>query len=127
MAVTYDFTPQALDLVTNPSKGGNNVVGDLESVAQLKAFVITVRSTSDTSNTAVDLSGADGEHGSLYDLILRELQPLMAFAANDTSGVIHAIMDGHAVDADSIAVRLANFDGVGTDTAVTLGTSITVA
>lgn len=119
MAVTYDFTPQTTT--------GDNVVGTLESVAQLKAFVITVRSTSDTSNTAVDLRAVDGVHGSLYDLILRELQPLMAFAVDDASGVIHAVMDGHAVDADSIGVRLANLDGVGTDTAVTLGTSITVA
>lgn len=115
---TYDFTPV---------NGGDNAVGTLEAVAQHKAFVITVRSTSDSSNTAVDLRANDAAHGSLYDLILRELQPLMAFAVDAGTGVIHVIMDGHAVDAASIATRLANFDGVGTDTAVTLGTSITVA
>lgn len=128
MAVTYDFTPQALDLVQNPSEGGNNVVGTLESVAQLSMFVIGIDSDSDNTNDApVDLRAVDGVHGSLYDLILRELQPLMAFAVDDASGVIHVVMDGHAVDADSIAVRLANLDGVGTDTTVTAASSFTVA
>lgn len=115
---TYDVTPV---------NGGANAVGTLESVAQHKAFLITVRSTSNGDNTAVDLRANDAAHGSLYDLILRELQPLMAFAADAGTGVIHVIMDGHGVDATSIAARLAGFDGVGSDTAVALGTSITVA
>jgi len=116
---TYDFTP---------ANGGANVVGTLESVAQLKAFVIGVDSDSDGSDDApVDLRAVDGAHGSLYDLILRELQPLMAFAPDGATGVIHVIMDGHAVDAASIKARLANLSGIGTDTTVTLGTAITVA
>lgn len=118
MAVTFDFTPV---------NGGANAVGTLESVAQLAAYVITVRSTSNSSNTAVDLRGVDAAHGSLYDLILRELQPLMAFAADANTGVIHVIVDGHANTAASIAARLEQLNGIGTDTAVTLGTSITVA
>ena len=116
---TYDLTP---------ANGGANVVGTLESVAQLKAFVIGVDSDSDGSDDApVDLRAVDGAHGSLYDLILRELQPLMAFAPDGATGVIHVIMDGHAVDAASIKARLANLSGIGTDTTVTLGTAITVA
>jgi len=116
---TYDFTP---------ANGGANVVGTLESVAQLKAFVIGVDSDSDGSDDApVDLRAVDGAHGSLYDLILRELQPLMAYAPDGATGVIHVIMDGHAVDAASIKARLANLSGIGTDTTVTLGTAITVA
>ena len=116
---TYDFTP---------ANGGANVVGTLESVAQLKAFVIGVDSDSDGSDDApVDLRAVDGAHGSLYDLILRELQPLMAFAPDGATGVIHVIMDGHAVDAASIKARLAALSGIGTDTSVTAGTSITVA
>ena len=51
----------------------------------------------------------------------------MAFAANANTGVIHAIMDGHGVDATSIAARLAGLDGIGIDTAVALGTAITVS
>jgi hypothetical protein len=115
---TYDVTP---------ANGGANAVGSLEAVAQHKAFLITVRSTADGSNTAVDLRAVDAAHGSLYDLILRELQPVMAFAADANTGVIHAIMDGHGVDATSIAARLAGLDGIGIDTAVALGTAITVS
>ena len=123
MAVTFDFTPV---------NGGTNAVGTLESVVQLKAFIITIK---DDSNTAVDLRDEDGAHGSAYDLILREVQPLMAFAPNGDTGVIHVIVDGHAVDADTLQIRLrALVAGLGlggtaatNDTTVALGTSITVA
>jgi len=119
MAVTYDFTP---------ANGGTNAVGTLESVVQLKAFVIGLDSASDgTDDAPIDLRAVDGAHGSLYDLILRELQPLMAFAPNGDTGVMHVIMDGHAVTAASIKARLVQFNGVGTDTTVTQGTAITVA
>ena len=116
---TYDFTPV---------NGGDNAVGTLESVAQLKAFVIGFDADSDgTDDNPIDLRANDGAHGSLYDLILRELQPLMAHAPNDDTGVLHVIMDGHAVTAASIEARMEALDGVGTDTTVTEGTSITVA
>ena len=120
---TYDFTP---------ANGGDNAVGTLESVAQLKAFVIGLDSDSDgTDDAPIDLRAIDGAHGSMYDLILRELQPLMAFAPDGATGVIHVIMDGHGVDAASIKARIiALSDGTtdfGTDTSVTEGTSLTVA
>jgi len=116
---TYDFTPV---------NGGDNAVGTLESVAQLKMFVIGIDADSDgTDDNPVDLRAVDAAHGSTYDLILRELQPLMAFAVNDASGVIHVVMDGHGVDATSIARRLAALDGIGTDTSVTAASSFTVA
>ena len=51
----------------------------------------------------------------------------MYFVPSAASGYIHVIMDGHSVDATSIAARIEHLDGVGTDTTVTLGTSITVA
>lgn len=108
--------------------GGDNVVGTLESVAQLKAFVIGFDSASDgTDDAPIDLRANDGAAGSLYDLVLQELQPLMAFAPDGATGVMHVIMDGHAVSAASIERRVEALDGVGTDTTVTLGTSITVA
>ena len=116
---TYDFTPV---------NGGDNAVGTLESVAQLKAFVIGIDSASDgTDDAPVDLRAVDAEHGSTYDLILRELQPLMAHAPDGATGVIHVIMDGHGVDAASIAARLATLSGIGTDTSVTEGTAIVVS
>lgn len=124
MAATLD--------VTSLATGGTNAVGTLESVAQLKAFIITIK---DDSNTAIDLRANDAAYGSNYDLILREIQPLMAYAPNDNSGVIHVVVDGHAVDATSLQARLrALVVGLGlgstvagNDTTVTLGTSIVVA
>jgi hypothetical protein len=118
MAATYDVT-----LAT----GGTNTVGTLESVAQLQAFIITVKNDSDT---AVDLRANDGAYGSLYDLILREVQPLMAFAPNDATGVIRVIVDGHAVDAATLQLRIRNIASAtpsANDSTVTLGTSFTVA
>jgi hypothetical protein len=115
---TYDFTP---------ANGGANVVGTLESTVQLKAFIITVK---DDSNTAVDLRANDGAHGSLYDLILREVQPLMAFAPDGATGVIHIIADGHAVDAATLQIRvrqIASATPSANDSTVTLGTSFVVS
>jgi hypothetical protein len=118
MAVTYDVTP---------ANGGANAVGTLETTAQINGYLIAVKSTSNGDNTAVDLSANDGATGSLYDLILRELSPLMAHAVNDTSGVMSIIVDNHANTADSIAARLEALDGVGTDTTVTAASSFAVA
>ncbi len=123
MAATYDFTPV---------NGGSKTVGTLESYAQLKTFIITIK---DDSNTAIDLRNYDGAYGSEYELIIREIQPLLAFAPNGSTGVIHVVVDGHAVDADSLQARLRALVvglGLGTtvagnDTTVALGTSFTVA
>jgi hypothetical protein len=118
MAVTYDVTP---------ANGGANAVGTLETTAQINGYLIAVKSTSNGDDTAVDLSANDGATGSLYDLILRELSPLMAHAVADTSGVMSIIVDNHANTADSIAARLEALDGVGTDTTVTAASSFAVA
>jgi len=118
MAATYDFTPV---------NGGANEVGTLESVVQLKAIIITVK---DDSDTAVDLRDEDGVHGSMYDLILREVQPLMAFAPDGDTGVIHAIVDGHAIDAATLQTRvrqIASATPANNDSTVAVGTSFTVA
>jgi len=118
MAVTYDVTP---------ANGGANAVGTLETTAQLQGYLITVRSTSNGDNTAVDLRANDGASGSLYDLILRELSPMLAHATNDGNGTMSVIMDGHHNTAASIAARIEALDGVGTDTAVAAASSFAVA
>ena len=119
MAVTYDVTP---------ANGGANAVGTLETTAQIQGFLISLDSDSDGSDDApIDLSSNDGATGSLYDLILRELSPLMAHAVNDASGVMSVIMDGHANTAASIKARLVALDGVGTDTTVEAAASFAVA
>jgi len=123
MAATYDVTP---------ANGGANTVGTLESVANLKAFLITVKND---SNTAIDLRANDGAYGSNYELILRELQPVMAHATNDANGTISVIMDGHNQTAAALQERMRNIVvglGLGTavsanDTSVAEGTSFAVA
>lgn len=96
--------------------------GTLRTVAQLKAFVIDV---------GADLQAQDDGADEAVEQVIREVQPLMYYAVSDTSGVIHVIVDGHAVDADTLQARIRNMDtGSGyrfNAATVTLGTSITVA
>ena len=114
MAATYDVTPV---------NGGANVAGTIESVAQLAAYKVTV---GDGAGGTVQLDGVDGAHGSVYDMILRELQPLMAFAPTGTGGVLNIIVDGHANTAASLLSRLEAIDGVGNDSTVEAAAGITV-
>ena len=74
--------------------------GALVSVYQQKAIIITVKGAS----TAVDLQELDDGIDELVSLVVKEVQPLMYYTPTDASGVIHAIIDGHAVDVD-IVVR----------------------
>lgn len=123
MAATFDFTPKAN---TVPS------AGTIYSTVQLKAFLITIK---DDSNNAIDLRSYDAAYGSELDLILREIGAQMVFVTNDSSGKIHAIMDGHAQSAASLQVRLRNLVvalGFGSvvadnDTSVAEAASITLA
>jgi hypothetical protein len=114
---------------------GNYTTGTLRTTADLKAFVLTIRSTSNGSNTAIDLQAQDGdallEADQLVEQIIKELNPLMYHVPSANAGAVHLIMHGHAVDADSIKSRLVGMvsgaSTIGTDTAVTLGTAITVS
>jgi hypothetical protein len=100
--------------------------GTLFSVAQLKAFVIDMGGDLQAQD-----ADAAGEVDQALTIAIREIQPLMYFAPSDTSGVVHVVVDGHAVDAASLQARIV---GLGTvngysfaGATVTLGTSITVA
>jgi len=115
---TYDFTPV---------NGGANVVGTLETTGALAMYIITVK---DDSNTAVDLRDEDGVHGSLYDLILRETAPLMAWAPDGDTGVINVVVDGHAQSAATLQARIrqiASATPANNDSTVEAGVSFTVA
>jgi len=110
---------------------GSTTTGTLRTTAQLKAYVLTICSTSNGANTPVDLRDEDGDGASepnqLVELIQQELSPLMYFVPSAGAGVMHVIVDGHHNDATSIAARVERISGVGTDTTVTLGTSIVVS
>ena len=111
---------------------GNYTTGTLRTTQDFKAFVITVRSTSNGSNTAVDLQTEDGDAvadvDQIVERIISELHPLMYSVPSASAGIIHVIMHGHNVTASSVADRIeALGGGIGTDTAVTLGTAIVVS
>jgi len=130
MAATLDVTVAS----GNGPTGGTNTIGTLESTAQLAMYKVTIK---DDSDTAYDFSGAgaDGAYGSNYDVILREIAPLMAFAPDGSTGVIHVVVDGHAQSAAGLQARLRALVvglGIGTavannNTTVEAGTSFTVA
>ena len=105
---------------TTRVNGGGSTHATLFSVVQLKAFVIDAGAT---------LASSGGVNGALEALIT-EVQPLM-YESVSTSGVVHVIVDGHAVDADTLQARIRNMDsGSGyryNAATVTLGTSFVVA
>ena len=80
----------------------NYTTGALRSVAQLKAFIITIKDTS----SAIDLQSLDDGADEMIESVVREVQPLMYYAPSASSGVIHVIVDGHGVDAASLLIRI---------------------
>ena len=103
--------------------GGGSTHATLYSVVQLKAFVIDAGAT---------LASSGGVNGALEALI-QEVQPLM-YESVSTSGVVHVIVDGHAVDADTLQARIRAIGNVSTPytydftgATVTLGSHITVS
>ena len=110
---------------------GQYTTGALRSVAQLKAIIVTIK---DADNTAVDLQTLDDGADEMVEAIVRELQPLMYYAVSAGTGVIHMIIDGHAVDADTLQLRVrevaAGIQGhaaAGNDSTVAVGTTFVVA
>jgi hypothetical protein len=107
----------------------------LYSVVQLKAIKITVL---DAAAAAVSLSNEDsdavGEVDQAVALIVREIQPLMFNLQGAGMNEIHAVIDGHAIDATTLENRIRHLGttvGAGpvdiSGTTVVIGTSITVA
>ena len=105
---------------------GNYATGTLRSVVQLKAFVI---------DAGGDLQAQDsdsaGEVDQAVEAVIREVQPLMYFTPSASSGLIHVIVDGHAVDATTLQARIQAMGTVNSydlsGATVTLGTSIVVS
>lgn len=109
--------------------------GTLYSVAQLKVIVITVK---DAGGVAVSLANEDCELQGQVDqavaLIVKEIQPLIYVLKGAAHNEIHAVIDGHCVDAATLQARI---DHLGTSvgagpvdisgTTVAIGSTITVA
>lgn len=109
---------------TRVNGAGFTSVGTLYSTSQIDAYKITLRSTSNGDNTAIDLRADDGEVEGKVEQLMRELTPLMYYADNADTGVVHVIMDNHANDAASISARIGQI--FGTDSVAELGGQIAV-
>jgi len=115
----------------------NNFLADdvMKSTSDLKAIKLTLRSTSNGTNTAIDLRDKDGdgsnEADQLVEVVIKELSPLLYVVDNAATGVIHMVVHGHNVDAAQIKARIVgiskNSATIASDTAVDVGTRITVA
>jgi len=86
---------------TTRSNGNTGAHGTQGSVMQLKCMEV---------DALVDIS-AKGAIGSTIETIVREFQPLM-YVSTGTAGKIFMIVDGHAVDAASMQIRLRNLGTV---------------
>ncbi len=104
---------------------GNYTQGTIYSVAQLKAFLIDAG-----ASLADQDADAAGEVDQAMEQVIREVQPLMYYSTG-TDGTITVIVDGHAVDADTLQARIRNMDtGSGyrfNAATVTLASSLTAA
>ena len=116
-----------MSATTRVNGDGFFATGALVSVYQQKAIVITVKGAS----TAVDLQSLDDGVDELVSLVVKEVQPLMYYTVSDSSGVIYAIIDGHAVDAAVLQDRVRNVVagklGTASVSTVAVGTTFTVA
>jgi hypothetical protein len=81
--------------VTRVNGGAGAVHGTTFSTVQLKAFEVD----------ALASLAAKGGVNSTIEAILREFQPLM-YVSTGTAGKIFMIVDGHAVDATTLQLRL---------------------
>jgi hypothetical protein len=83
------------------ANGGTGAHGTTVSVAQLKAFEV---------DALVSLAAKAGVDSTI-EAIVREFQPLM-YVSTGTAGKIFMIVDGHAVNAASMQIRLRNLGTV---------------
>ena len=97
--------------------------------ANLGFYTATIRSTSNGSNTAVDLQAADGDAAGEADqkveLIVKSVNAIGYFAKNANDGILALIVDNSQHTADSLARIIESLDGVGTDTIVEAADQLT--
>ncbi len=79
---------------------GNYTQGTIYSVVQLKAFLIDAG-----GSLAAQDADAAGEVDQAMEALIREVQPLMYYSTG-TDGTVTVIVDGHAVDADTLQARI---------------------
>ena len=107
---------------TRVNGSGQYLTGTLVSLVQLKAFVI---------DAGGDLQAQDDGIDEAVEAVIREVQPLMYLTPSAGDGIIHVIVDGHAVDATTLQARIRAMGTINSydlsGATVTLGTSIVVS
>ena len=103
--------------------GGVGAPGALYSTVQTAGYVITCKNT---GGSAVNIQASTGVDG-VIESVIREVAPLMAWAPNDNTGIIHVVVDSHANSAATLLARLENIDGVGSDSAVAAAASFVIS
>ena len=107
----------------------NFVTGTVFQNANLGFYTATLRSTSNGSNTAIDLQAADGdaagEADQIVELAVKSVNAIGYFAPTGAAGTLALIVDDSQHDATSIARALEAISGVGTDTVVAAADQLT--
>jgi hypothetical protein len=110
-----------MSATTRVNGSGQFLQGTIYSVEQLKAFLI---------DAGADISAQDDGVDEAMEQVIREVQPLMYYSTG-SDGTITVVVDGHAVDADTLQARIRNMDtGSGyrfNAATVTAATSLTAA
>ena len=109
---------------TRVNGAGFTDVGTLYSTSQIDAYKLTIRSSSNGDDTAVDLRSDDGTVEGGVEQLMREISPLMYYADDADTGVVHVIVDNHANTAASLTSRIGQI--FGTDSIAELGGQIAV-
>ena len=107
----------------------NYVTGTVFQNANLGFYQATIRSTSNGSNTAIDLRDEDGDAAGEADqkveLIVKSVNAIGYFAPTGAAGLLSLIVDNSQHTADSLARIIESLDGVGTDTIVEAADQLT--
>ena len=88
-------------------------------------FKVTARSTSNGSNTAVDLRAQDDATDELVEGILKATNAVAHFARTANAGVLAIVTANHNHTAAELAAVIEDLDGVGTDTIVEVADQLT--
>ena len=112
--------------ITRVNGFGEYTTGTVRQTANLGFYKVTVRSTSNGNNTAVDLQPLDvGASPELVELIVSGTNAVAHFTPTAGAGVIALVVDNQGHTADSIAAIIEDLSGVGTDTIVEAADQLT--
>lgn len=112
--------------ITRVNGFGEYTTGTVRQTANLGFYKVTVRSTSDGSNTAVDLQPLDdGASPELVELIVQGTNAVAHFTPSAGAGAISLVVDNQGHTAASIAAIIEGLSGVGTDTIVEAADQLT--